>query len=98
MPYRYLGDERFQLALQVGLGMNIMGGDDFVRQQGARSADSTARSPPTPEPKASGKPREVLPQLAHHMHGRTEGQHSQLEGFHAVFQACAVCNAACFAA
>ena len=34
-PARYLGDERFQLALSVGLGMNIMGGDQFRQQAGA---------------------------------------------------------------
>ncbi len=38
---RYLADERFQLALSVGLGMNIMGGDQFRQQQGA-GAGATA--------------------------------------------------------
>ena len=35
---RYLADERFQLALSVGLGMNIMGGDQFKQQQEGRAS------------------------------------------------------------
>lgn len=70
---RYLGDERFQLALSVGLGMNIMGGDQFARSQGAAPANGTSASsaasaagaeqpapPPKPSPAAQpAKPAEV---------------------------------------
>lgn len=57
---RYLADERFQLALSVGLGMNIMGGDEFKKQQQSNGAGSSA---PADEPKASAaqpeKPKKV---------------------------------------
>ena len=39
--FRYLGDERFQLALSVGLGMNIMGGDQFRQQHTPEAANGT---------------------------------------------------------
>ena len=43
----------------MGLGMNIMGGDQFKRQQQdkASAADSSSAAPP--EPEAAPKPREV---------------------------------------
>ena len=56
---RYLGDNRFQTALQVGLGMNIMGGDQFKRQQQGKASADTSGSAASPEPRPAHKPKEV---------------------------------------
>ena len=56
---RYLGDDRFQQALQVGLGMNIMGGDQFKRQQQDRASAADSSSAASPEPRAAPTPKEV---------------------------------------
>jgi hypothetical protein len=56
--FRYLGDERFQLALSVGLGMNIMGGDQFrdqQQQQQQPGSDGAPSAPGTPAPAADAK-------------------------------------------
>ena len=39
---KYLGDPRLQKALSVGLGINMMSGDDFKKEQGANGASSAA--------------------------------------------------------
>lgn len=57
---RYLGDERFQLALSVGLGMNIMGGDQFREQQRSNGASSPSAPQPKSSPAQPEKPKQVL--------------------------------------
>ncbi|CAL5222224.1 g4557 [Coccomyxa viridis] len=60
---KYLGDDRFQQALQVGLGMNVMGGDEFKRRhQGDASAHASSSSTATPQPKPAPKPKEPEPE------------------------------------
>ena len=59
--FRYLGDERFQLALSVGLGMNIMGGDQFRQQHTPEAANGTtgpsgASASPEQPPATPAKP------------------------------------------
>ena len=39
---KYLGDPRLQQALSVGLGINMMSGDDFKKEQGANGASAAA--------------------------------------------------------
>ena len=60
---RYLGDERFQTALSVGLGMNIMGGDQFRQQQQSNGAGGASASEPKSFPAQPEKPKEVIGSL-----------------------------------
>ncbi|BDA49920.1 Hsp70-Hsp90 organizing protein 1 [Coccomyxa sp. Obi] len=55
---KYLGDERFQLALSVGLGMNIMGGDQFREQQRSNGASAPSAPEPKSSPAQPEKPKE----------------------------------------
>lgn len=67
---RYMGDERFQLAMSVGLGINMMGGDEFRRRQGAEGGDEPVTNPSSSRPQEASsvskstpqppKPKEVL--------------------------------------
>ncbi len=57
---RYLGDERFQLALSVGLGMNIMGGDQFREQQSSNGASRPSAPEPKSSPAQPETPKQVL--------------------------------------
>ncbi|KAK9903222.1 hypothetical protein WJX75_000014 [Coccomyxa subellipsoidea] len=59
---RYLGDERFQLALSVGLGMNIMGGDQFRQQQQSNGAAPASAPEPKSSPAQPEKPKEPEPE------------------------------------
>jgi hypothetical protein len=79
---RYLGDERFQLALSVGLGMNIMGGDQFRQQQQSNGAAPASAPEPKSSPAQPEKPKEVLitPPLLGHCH------HSCMQGWLACVQ------------
>ncbi len=44
----------------MGLGMNVMGGDEFKRRhQGDASAHASSSSTATPQPKPAPKPKEV---------------------------------------
>ncbi|KAK9807977.1 hypothetical protein WJX73_009842 [Symbiochloris irregularis] len=63
----YMGDPRFKMALQVGLGINMMSGDDFQKEQEQeQQGNGTASHPPTrssqpkrqPEPAPAPAPRE----------------------------------------
>ena len=56
---RYLGDDRFQMALQVGLGMNMMSGDQFKRQQEAGGPTASGSSAPASDPKPAPRPKQV---------------------------------------
>ena len=41
---KYLGDSRLQQALSVGLGINMMSGDSFKKEQGMNGAGAAASS------------------------------------------------------
>jgi stress-induced-phosphoprotein 1 len=62
---RYLGDDRFQAALAVGLGVSVRpgGGEGGGGEEGGGEEASTAPPPPPPEPAAPAEPPPPPPPL-----------------------------------